>query len=47
MLCYCQLDPYEQPSVKFYYEYQIFIHENASENIVREMVAMLFRGKMS
>ena len=33
MLCYCQLDPSEQTSVGFYSKYQIFVHEDAPEEI--------------
>ena len=43
MLCYCQLDPSEQTSVKFQLKYKTFIHENASENIVYEIAAILPR----
>ena len=38
MLGYCQLDPYEQTSVKFDQNTKIFIHEDASENIVCQNV---------
>ena len=41
---YFQLDACEQTSVKFYSKYKIFIHENASVNILCEMVAILSRG---
>ena len=37
MLAYCQLDPWEQTSVKFESKYKIFIHENAFENVACEM----------
>ena len=39
MLGYCQLEPYEQTSVKF--EYKIFHSQNAFENVVCEMAAIL------
>ena len=44
MLDYCQLDPQEQTSMTFWSKYKLFIHENASENIVCEMAAILSRG---
>ena len=44
-LGYCQLGPWEQTSVKFCSKYKTFIHENASENIVCEMAAILFRAR--
>ena len=40
ILGYCQLDPYEQTSVKFQSKYYFVINENASENIV-----ILSRGR--
>ena len=43
MLRYCQLDPQVLTSVKFESKYKIFIHENAFENIVSEMAAILSR----
>ena len=45
MLGYCQLGPWEQTSVKFESIYNFFIHENAFENIVCEMAAILSRGR--
>ena len=42
MLGYCQLDPKEQTWMKF--DTKFFIHENASENIVCEMAAILSMG---
>ena len=45
MLGYCQLDPLEQTSVKFESKYKTFIHENAFENVVWEMVDILSRGR--
>ena len=42
MLTYCQLDPWEQISVNW--KSNIFIHENAFENVVCEMAAILSRG---
>ena len=45
MLPDCQLDPYEQKSVKFESKYKDFIHENADENVVCEMAAILSRGR--
>ena len=41
MLGYCQLAPKEQTLVKFQSKYKIFIHENATENIVCDMAAIL------
>ena len=41
MLGCCDLDSREQTSVKLLSKYKIFIHENASENIVGETVAIL------
>ena len=45
MLGYYQLDPQQQTSVKFNQYTKVFIHENAPENIVYEMVAILLRGR--
>ena len=46
MLEYCQLDPWEQASVKFQSNlYIFFILESATENILCEMVAILFRER--
>ena len=42
---YCQLDHEEQISVKFQSKYKFFIHENAYENIICEMAAILSRGR--
>ena len=44
-LGYCQLDPKEQTLVKFQSKYNFFIRENASENIVYEMEAILSNGR--
>ena len=44
MLGFCQLHPEEQISVKFYQNTKLFIHENAPENIVCEMAAILCIG---
>ena len=44
MLGYCQLDPQENFS-NFNQNTTLFIHENASENIVCEMAAILSRGR--
>ena len=44
MLGYCQLDPYEQTSVKSNQNTKLFIHENAFENIVCRMTTILSRG---
>ena len=44
VLGYCQLDPEEQTSMKFYQNTNFVIHEKASENIVCEMAAILSRG---
>ena len=43
MLEYCQLHPWEQTSVKFNRNWNIFIQENALENIVCEMASILSR----
>ena len=45
MLDYCLLDSKEQTSVKFNQNTKIFIHENAPEDIVCEMAAILSRGR--
>ena len=45
MLNYCQLDTYEQISVKFNSNYKIVIHENALENVVCEMAIILSRKR--
>ena len=47
ILSYCQLDPYEQTSMNFNQNATFFINENAYENIVCEMVAILSRGETS
>ena len=44
-LTYCQLDPYEQTSMKFKSKYKLFIQENTSEYVVCEMAAILSRGR--
>ena len=44
VLTYCQLDPQEQTSVKFESHYKTSIHENAFENVVCEMAAILSKG---
>ena len=44
MLVYCSFDPEEQTSMKSQSKCIFFIHENASENIVCEMAAILSRG---
>ena len=42
ILGYCQSDPKKQTAVIFFYQNtRLFIHENASENIVCEMAAIL------
>ena len=43
MMTYCQLDPKEHISMKYYLKFKIFIQENARENIVCEMAAILSR----
>ena len=45
MLGYCQLYPWEQSSVEFWSNTKLSIHENASENIVCEMAAILSKGR--
>ena len=45
MLDHYQMDPQEQTSVKLNQNTQRFVHENAYENIVCEMAAILFRGR--
>ena len=40
-----QLDPFEPTSVKFEYNTKLFVHENAPEKVVCEMVATLSRGR--
>ena len=47
ILGYCQFDPQEQTSVKFNQNTKLFIHKNASEYIVCEMVAIIVQGDMS
>ena len=39
----CQVDPYEQTSVKFESKHKIFIDKNVFENVICEMVAILSR----
>ena len=47
MLVYCQLDPWEQTLLKILIKIQsFFILENAYENIVCEMAAILSRGRL-
>ena len=41
MLVYYELDPQEQTSVIFCQHIKLFIHENASQNIVCEMTGIL------
>ena len=41
----CPLDPKQQPSVNFNQITKRFSHENAFENVVCEMVAILLRGR--
>ena len=43
MLTYCELDPLEYISVKFNHNLNIFIQENAFENVVRKLAAILPR----
>ena len=43
MLGYCQLDPKEQTYENFNTNSYIFIHENAFENVLCEMAAILSR----
>ena len=45
MLRYCQLDPYEQTSVKFLSKYKTFHLWNAPVNIVCKMAGILSRGR--
>ena len=41
MMAYCQWDPQEQTSVKFNKNVNIFIQENAFQNVVCKMAAIL------
>ena len=41
----CQLDPYEQTSVNLNRNSKLFVHENASQNIVCELAATLSKGQ--
>ena len=43
MLPYCQLDPKEHVSMKFIQNSKYFIQENALENVVCEMAAILYQ----
>ena len=43
MLAYCQLDPLEQTSAKSESKFIFFIQENAFENVVWKMTAILCR----
>ena len=45
VLKYCQLDTEEQNSMKFESKYKTFHHENAFGNVIREMAAILLRGR--
>ena len=45
MLGYCQLDAKEQTAVKFKKNAKLFIHKNASQNIICEMAAILSRAR--
>ena len=44
VLGYCQFDPEEQTLVKFKSKYEIFVHENAFENLFCDMAAILSGG---
>ena len=44
MLVYHPLDHWEQTSMKFWSKWNLFIHENGSQNIVCEMATILSRG---
>ena len=46
-LVYCQLDPWEQVSVKFESEFYPFIQENAFENVVCQNGGHFVQGEMS
>ena len=46
MLGYCQMDTYEQIQWKFNQNIKLFVHENAFESIVCEIVAILSRGEV-
>ena len=41
MMAYCQLDPKEYISIKYYLKFKVFIPENAFENVICEMAAIL------
>ena len=45
MLTYYQLDSSEQTSLKFEAKYKKIAHENALENVVWDMAAILSGGK--
>ena len=47
MLEYCQLDPWEQTSVKSWSKYKTFIHENASEKYRLWNGGHIVQGEMS
>ena len=41
----CQLDPYEQTSVKFCEKYTALIHEHSFEHVAYAMAAILSKGR--
>ena len=43
VVTYCQLDHWEQISVKFNWNFKLFIQENAFEYVICEMMAMFTR----
>ena len=47
MLTYCQLRPSVQTSMKSESKFKIFNNENAFENVVCELAAILSRGEIS
>ena len=47
MLGYCQLDPWEQTSVKFESKYKTFVGENTIENVVCQNGSHFVQGGMS
>ena len=47
MLVYCQLDTWEQVSVKFESEFYLFNQENAFENVVCQNGGHFVQGEMS
>ena len=47
MEVFCQLDPWEQTSMKFISEYSEFVQEDVLENVVFKTTVIIFRAQCS